>query len=191
VGSEATSAGAANSQSDSPQFDAENPVVRIETSQGAITLRLDAVRAPGTVQNFLNYARDGFYDNTLVHYVDPDKTVLAGGYSTDQRLKPARLPIRSEADNELKNVRGTVAMSREIDHMDSATSQFFINLADAPQRDHQGDSAEQFGYCVFGEVVEGLDVAQRISNSATTKLPGDLSNTPDPPVRIDSVRIVR
>jgi cyclophilin family peptidyl-prolyl cis-trans isomerase len=173
------------------QFDREHPVVRIETNQGSITVRLDAVRAPGTVRNFLTYAREGFYDNTLVHYVDPGKMILAGGYGADRQLKRPRISIRNEAHNGLKNLRGTIAMARDQSEIDNATSQFFINLADAPQRDHQGDTAEKYGYCVFGEVTDGLDVADRISQSATTNLGGDLIKTPEPPVVVSSVRVVR
>jgi cyclophilin family peptidyl-prolyl cis-trans isomerase len=173
------------------QVDHEQPVVRIETSQGAITVRLDAVNAPGTVRNFLDYANEGFYDNTLVHYVDPGNMLVAGGYSADRQPKSTRLPIRNEAHNGLKNVRGTVAMTRAPDLIDSATSQFFINLSDAPQRDHQGTTAEQYGYCVFGEVIEGLDVAQQISQSSTASLDGDFAQTPQPAVVVQSVRLVR
>jgi cyclophilin family peptidyl-prolyl cis-trans isomerase len=179
------------STSPAPHFDRERPVVRIETNVGAITVQLDAVESPGTVRNFLSYARDGFYDNTLVHYVDPGNLLVAGGYSTDRQPKPARLPIRNEAHNGLKNLRGTIAMTRIPERVDSATSQFFINLKDAPQRDHQSDAAEDYGYCVFGEVIEGLEIAERISQAATTDLGGDLAQTPDPQVAILSVRVVR
>lgn len=168
----------------------QRPVVRIETNLGAITLKLDGVNAPGTVRNFLNYATEGFYDNTLVHYVAPGKMLVAGGYTADRQPKPARTSIRNEAHNGLKNVRGTIAMTRDPALIDSATSQFFINLADAPQRDHQGDTADQYGYCVFGQVTDGLDVADKIAQSPTTTLSGDLQQTPDPPVVITSVRVV-
>ncbi len=172
-------------------IDRAHPVVRIETSVGGITIRLDAVHAPGTVRNFLNYTNSSFYDNTLVHYVDPGKMIVAGGYTADRAPKPPRPSIRNEAHNGLKNVRGTIAMARDQSLIDSATSQFFINLVDAPQRDHQGDTADQYGYCVFGEVIEGLDIAQRISQSPTTNLGGDLLQTPDPPVVVTSIRVIR
>jgi cyclophilin family peptidyl-prolyl cis-trans isomerase len=188
---DAASVDDATSSSTTPEFDREHPVVRIETSQGAITVRLDAVRAPGTVRNFLNYANEGYYDNTLVHYVDPEKMILAGGYTADRQPKAPRTEIRNEAHNGLKNVRGTVAMTRDPAFIDSAGSQFFINLSDAPHRDHQGDTPDTYGYCVFGEVIEGLDVADRISRAPTTSLGGDLIQTPDPPVVISSVRVVR
>jgi cyclophilin family peptidyl-prolyl cis-trans isomerase len=156
-----------------------------------MAVRLDAVRAPGTVRNFLNYAGEGFYDNTIIHYVDPGEMILAGGYSAEHQAKPPRLPIRNEAHNGLKNTRGTIAMARDQSLIDNATSQFFINLADAPQRDHAGDTAEKYGYCVFGEVIEGLDIAERISQSPTTDLGGDLVKTPEPRVVIKSIRVVR
>jgi peptidyl-prolyl cis-trans isomerase A (cyclophilin A) len=169
----------------------KNPVVQIETSAGTITIRLDGVQAPGTVRNFLNYVNDGFYDNTLFHYVDPGKMIVAGGYSADRKPKPPRTPIRNEAHNGLKNVRGTIAMARDQSHIDGATSQFFINLVDAPQRDHTGDKPDTYGYCVFGEVTSGLDVADQISKAPTTNLAGDLVQTPNPPVVVKSIRVVQ
>ena len=192
-GTKSTGNGSATStsQPERKKIDLEHPVVRIETSAGTITLRLDGIRARGTVRNFLDYANDKFYDNTLVHFVEPGKMIVAGGYSTDRTFKPARTPIRNEAHNGLKNVRGTIAMARDQSLIDSATSQFFINLADAPQRDHAGDSPEKYGYCVFGEITEGLDVAERISQAPTADQGGDLAQTPDPPVSIKSIRVVQ
>jgi cyclophilin family peptidyl-prolyl cis-trans isomerase len=181
--------GGVTSKSSAKEIDLAHPTVRLETNQGAITIRLDAVRAPGTVRNFLNYANSGFYDDTIVHHVDPGQMIAAGGYTTDRSLKPPRSPIRNEAHNGLKNLRGTVAMARDRSLIDSATSQFFINLIDAPQCDYEGDTAEKYGYCVFGEVTEGLDIAQRISQSPTIDLGGGLVQTPDPPVVITSVRV--
>ena len=171
--------------------DQEKPVVEIDTSAGSITVRLDGVRAPGTVRNFLNYANDGFYENTLVHYVDAGKMLVAGRYSADRKPKPTRTPIRNEAHNGVKNVRGTIAMARDASLIDSATTQFFINLVDAPQRDHTGDTPANYGYCVFGEVTDGLDVAEKISQSPTTDAGGDLAQTPDPAVVIKSIHMVR
>ncbi len=173
------------------KIDAEHPEVLLDTNLGKITIRLDAVKAPGTARNFLYYVGEGFYDNTLVHYVDPGKMVLAGGYAADHKPKQGRGPIRNEAHNGLKNFRGTVAMTRDPSLIDSATSQFFINLADAPQRDHQGDTADQYGYCVFGEVIEGLEAAEKISQAPTTDLGGDLVKTPEPTIVITSARIIK
>lgn len=171
--------------------DLEHPVVRIETSAGPITLKLDAVRAPGTTRNFLNYVDEKFYDNSLVHFVDPGAMIVAGGYAADRSPKPARAAIRNEAHNGVKNTRGTIAMARDRAVIDSSTSQFFINLADAPNRDYAGDTPEQYGYCVFGEVTEGLDVADKISKSSTANQGGDLVQTPDPPVVIKTMRVVQ
>src|SRR4051794_21412184 len=172
-------------------YDLKKPVVEIDTTLGKITVSLEGMLARGTVRNFLNYANGGFYDDTLVHYVDPGKMILAGGYTVDHKLKPTTTPIRNEAHNGLKNVRGTIAMARDAALIDSATSQFFINLVDAPQRDHKADSPDDYGYCVFGQVTEGLDVAEKISNAATENLGGDLARTPNPPVVIRSIRAVR
>jgi cyclophilin family peptidyl-prolyl cis-trans isomerase len=172
-------------------INSKNPVVRIDTSSGPITLTLNGIESPGTVSNFVNYATEGFYDNTIIHYVAPGQMIVAGGYTSDRQPKPARTPIRNEAHNGLKNVRGTIAMARDPSHIDSATSQFFINLADAPQRDHLGDAPNQYGYCVFGQVTDGLDTADKISQAPTTNLSGDLAQTPDPPVIIKSIRVIQ
>jgi len=172
------------------RIDLERPVVRIQTNRGAIVVELDAVRAPGTVRNFLNYVTEGFYDGTLFHFVASSQMIVGGGYTGEYKFKPARTPIRNEAHNGLKNVRGTVAMARDAALIDSASSQFFINLADAPQLDHTGDSADKYGYCVFGKVTDGLDVADRISQSPTQEMGGDLIQAPDPPVVIESIRVV-
>jgi cyclophilin family peptidyl-prolyl cis-trans isomerase len=172
--------------------DLKRPIVQIDTSAGTITLQLDGIQAPGTVRNFLNYANEGFYDNTLVHFVEPGKMIVAGGYAADRSRKSnARTPIRNEAHNGLKNRRGTIAMARDASLIDSATSQFFINLADAPQRDHTGNQPTDYGYCVFGEVTEGLDVAEKISKSTTTNAGGDLAQLPEPAVEIKSIRVVK
>jgi peptidyl-prolyl cis-trans isomerase B (cyclophilin B) len=184
-------AGKSLAPSDPTSFDLRQPVVRIETSAGPITVQLDAVEAPGTVRNFLDYVNEGFYDNSLIHFADPDKMIVAGGYATDRSPKSVRPPIRNEAHNGLKNTRGTIAMARDRSLIDSATSQFFINLADAPQRDHKGDQAADYGYCVFGKVIEGLGVAEQISKSPTENGGGDLIQVPQPPVVIKSIRLVR
>jgi cyclophilin family peptidyl-prolyl cis-trans isomerase len=191
AGSPAGSTAATGAPAAPKQIDYEHPVVRIDTSQGSVTLRLDAVRAPGTVRNFLSYANGGFYDNTIVHYVEPGRMIVAGGYTIERSLKSPRQAIRNEAHNGLKNLRGTIAMARDQALIDSATSQFFINLADAPQRDYQADTPEGYGYCVFGEVIEGLDVVERISQSPTADHGGDLVQTPEPPVVVTSIRVVR
>ncbi len=172
-------------------LDPQHPVIEIDTNLGAIRVRLDAVNARGTVRNFLNYVNDGFYADTLFHYVAADKMIVGGGYSVDSRLKVPGSTVRNEAHNGLKNVRGTIAMARDAAAgIDSATSQFFINLADAPTFDHRGEEAGEYGYCVFGEVVDGLEVAEKISRSATRDQGGELAQSPVPPVVIKSIRVV-
>lgn len=171
-------------------LDPEHPIVLIDTSVGKIRVRLDAVRAPATVWSFLNYVRDDFYTNTLVHYVDADKMILGGAYSVDGRPKVTGTTIRNEAHNGLKNVRGTIAMARDRSAgIDNATSQFFINLTDSPEYDHRGESVDEYGYCVFGEVIDGLEVADQISRSKTADRGGDLARIPDPPVIIKSIAV--
>jgi len=188
----ATAAAVSTTGRPQAEIDPEYPVVRIDTNRGAITVRLNAVAAPGTVRNFLNYLNDGFYKNTLIHYAAADTMIVGGGYSADGRLKPTLPPIRNEAHNGLKNTRGAIAMARDAAAgIDSATSQFFINLADAPSLDHRGESPEEYGYCVFGEVIDGLEVADQISRSPTRDLGGDLVRSPDPPVVIRSINYVR
>jgi cyclophilin family peptidyl-prolyl cis-trans isomerase len=170
----------------------EYPVVRLDTSLGAITVRLNAVKAPLTVRSFLNHVNDGFYTDTLIHYVDADTMILGGGYLADGQAKSPGPSIRNEAHNGLANLRGTIAMTRDVAAgIDSATSQFFINLVDSPTFDHRGETSEDYGYCVFGEVVEGLDVAERISRSPTRAGAGDLAQTPDPPVVVKSIQVIR
>jgi len=144
------------------------PEVRIETTKGDIYIRLNAEKAPVTVDNFLlNYVDQQFYDNTIFHYVDDGYMIAAGGYTTELRQKTARDGIPNEAGNGLKNVRGTIAMARYPDDAESANCQFFINLADNPSLDHKApDSAEAYGYCVFGEVTQGMDVVDSIANVA-------------------------
>jgi len=172
-------------------LDPLHPIVEIATSAGPIRVKLDADQTPGTVENFLGYAMRGFYDETLIHYVDADKMIVGGGYGVDLQLKPAGMTIRNEARSGRKNVRGTIAMARDAAAgIDTATSQFFINLVDSPNFDHRGDGPAEYGYCVFGEVVDGLDVADEISRAKTRDMGGDLVQTPDPPVVVKSVRIV-
>jgi cyclophilin family peptidyl-prolyl cis-trans isomerase len=139
------------------------PTVTLKTSLGELTIKLDPQAAPRTVNNFLSYVESGFYNQTIFHQVENGYIVLGGAYTTDLNERPGRYPIPNEADNGRKNLRGTVAMARQPDEIDSSTCQFFINLSDNPHLDHRGDSPEEYGYCVFGEVVEGLEVLEKIS----------------------------
>ncbi|MFN3532726.1 MAG: peptidylprolyl isomerase [Candidatus Brocadia sp.] len=144
-----------------------NPRVRLETNKGVIILELDSKAAPKTVENFLNYVHDGFYDGTIFHRVIKGFMVQGGGLTADMREKPTRAPITNEADNRLKNRRGTVAMARTMDPH-SATAQFFINTVDNAFLDHKGKTINGWGYCVFGKVVEGMNVVDVIENLTTT-----------------------
>ncbi len=138
-----------------------NPRVLIETSKGNITVELFANNAPITVQNFLTYVNSGFYDGVIFHRVIPGFMVQGGGMLPDMTEKPRGKPIQNEADNGLKNLRGTLAMARTGDPH-SAGSQFFINVADNYFLNHRGKSIEGWGYAVFGQVVEGMEVADAI-----------------------------
>ena len=138
------------------------PTVVLKTSLGELTVRLDAKRAPRTVNNFLHYVQSGHYNQTIFHQIEEGYVVLGGTYTADLTEKDNRYPIPNEANNGLKNVRGAIAMARQPDEIDSSTSQFFINLSDNPNLDHRGESPEEFGFCVFGEVIEGLEVLDRM-----------------------------
>ncbi len=163
------------------------PVVELNTSYGKIVMRLDTDHAPVTVRNFLSYVNAGHYDETVFHYVDPGAVILGGGFTPDLEPRDTSQPIRNEAHNGLKNRRGTVAMSRDFGRIDSATCQFFINLDDNPTFDHRSSDVEDYGYCVFGEVIEGMDVADQIGQAKLHDV-GDFSSTPVAPVVIQSAR---
>ena len=138
-----------------------NPRVLIETSKGNITIELFAGNAPLSTENFLKHVNAGFYDGTIFHRVIPGFMIQGGGMLPDMTEKPHGTPIRNEAGNGLKNLRGTLAMARTMEPH-SATSQFFINVADNSFLDHRGKSIEGWGYAVFGQVVDGMDVADAI-----------------------------
>ena len=143
------------------------PRVKLETNYGVMVLELDAQAAPKTVENFLTYARDGFYDGTIFHRVIAGFMIQGGGFTKDMKQKETNAPIQNEADNQLKNARGTIAMARTSDPH-SATGQFFINSVDNTFLDFKAKSAQGWGYCVFGKVVEGLEVVDKIEQAATT-----------------------
>jgi len=145
--------------------------VRLETNHGDIVIELDESRAPTTATNFLAYVEDGFYDGTLFHRVIDGFMVQGGGLLPGMRPKPAGSPIRNEANNGLRNVRGTVAMARTSDPH-SATAQFFVNVVDNAFLDFRSEDANGWGYCVFGQVVEGMDVVDRIKAVPTTARAG-------------------
>jgi cyclophilin family peptidyl-prolyl cis-trans isomerase len=168
------------------------PEVILKTTHGEIHLRLNAEKAPRTVDNFLaNYARRGFYDGTIVHYVQSGDMLIAGGFTADFEPKPTRAPIVNEATNGLLHKRGTIAMIRDPEYAQSATSQFFINLKDNAAFDHRGtETSEEYGYCVFGEVVSGMDVVDAIA-SAEVHDQGDFVSTPVTPIVIQAVEQVK
>jgi cyclophilin family peptidyl-prolyl cis-trans isomerase len=139
-----------------------NPRVLIETSKGNITVELFPSQAPQSSGNFLNYVNTGFYDGLVFHRVIPNFMIQAGGMTPDMEEKPKNAPIRNEADNGLKNLRGTLAMART-GEPHSASSQFFINVADNAFLNHRGKSFEGWGYAVFGQVVDGMDVVDAIA----------------------------
>ena len=181
--------GADSAKSQRPKLDHSHPVVQLRTTAGEILLQLDAEHAPVTVNNFLAYANSGHYDGTLFHDVDAG-IVLGGGYGTDLQEKPTDFAIRNEAHNGLTNMRGTVAMARRPDVIDSSTSMFFINLADNATLDHKGDEPEEYGYCVFGKVIEGIDVVEKIAKTPTRQV-GQFDRMPQERIAIQSIRRVR
>ena len=136
--------------------------VTFETTQGSFVLELDRSSAPGTVENFLRYVRDGFYRGTVFHRVIPGFMIQGGGYTKGFRERPTRAPVRNEADRTESNDRGTIAMARTRDPH-SATVQFFINVVDNDFLDHRDKTARGWGYTVFGRVVEGMDTVDRIA----------------------------
>jgi len=168
---------------------AESPRVRLETSMGGIVLALDAERAPRTVQNFLTYVRDGFYDGTIFHRVIDGFMIQGGGFTDAYARKQTRDPIRNESENGLANDRGTIAMART-SHPHSATSQFFINVADNEFLDHGARGAGSWGYAVFGRVVEGMDVVDRIRRTPTGPGGPFPKDVPATPVLIHSASVV-
>ena len=163
-----------------------NDIVIMTTSKGVIKIQLDAAKAPLTVQNFLAYVDEGHYDGTLFHRVINNFMIQGGGFDQNMRQKPTRAPIKNEAMNGLKNRRGTIAMARTM-VVDSATSQFFINVVDNAFLDFRAPTPQGFGYCVFGEVIEGMDVVDAIKGVPTGHVAG-MGDVPLTPVVIESVR---
>jgi cyclophilin family peptidyl-prolyl cis-trans isomerase len=169
------------------EMDDAHPTVVMRTSLGEMTIELDVEHAPITVQNFLDYANSKRYDGTIFHQVDAGYMALGGGYDRELHPQRAEFGIRNEAHNGQKNVRGTIAMAREADAIDSATNQFFLNLADNSQLDHKDRTPAGYGYCVFGRVTAGEDVLDRISAVAVSTRE-DFASMPVEPVVIESIR---
>ena len=162
-----------------------NPVVVVSTSMGDITLELFKDKAPVSVQNFLQYAADGFYENTIFHRVKAGYVVQGGGFTPEMVEKATRPPILNEATNGLRNARATVAMART-QALRSATSQFYINLAANTQLDHRGYAPDDFGYAVFGRVLSGMDVVDRIAQTPVASA-GPHDDVPVTPVVIKGI----
>ncbi len=164
-----------------PACAASAPRVALTTSLGTIVVQLDAQRAPKTVANFLRYVHEGFYAGTVFHRVIPGFMIQGGGFTATMQQKPTHAPIPLESESDLKNLRGTIAMARTMDP-NSATSQFFINLVDDPSLDYP--QPDGHGYAVFGQVVEGMNVVDRIARVATHNV-GPYANVPVTPVVIE------
>ncbi len=164
------------------------PSVEFQTSQGSFTVELYPEKAPKTVANFVQYVKDGFYDNTIFHRVINRFMIQGGGFERDLTEKNTRAPIVNESNNGLLNELGTIAMARTADP-DSATAQFFVNLGDNQFLNYTSPDPEAIGYCVFGKVTSGLDVVQKIGLSATGNM-GRHSDVPIKPITIKSAKLI-
>ena len=167
---------------------AANPVIELVTNFGPVRIELFADKSPKTVENFLQYAKDRFYDGTIFHRVIPGFMVQGGGFTPDMEQKKAREPIANEAQNGLKNTIGTLAMART-PNPHSASAQFFINVADNDFLNFTSPTQQGFGYCVFGRVTQGMEVVNKIV-AVPTGNRGGHQNVPTKPVVIQSVRVV-
>jgi len=164
------------------------PVVEMRTNVGTLALELYPDKAPKTVDNFLSYVRGGFYDGTIFHRVVPGFVIQGGGFSADMTKKDTEPPIENEADNGLLNLRGAICMARTNDPQ-SATSQFFINIKDNPSLDFRERSSRGWGYAVFGKLIEGLEVLDKIEAAPTTSRDGH-QDVPVDAIVIESARII-
>jgi peptidyl-prolyl cis-trans isomerase B (cyclophilin B) len=158
------------------------------TTVGPITIELDADSAPKTVENFLSYVAGGFYDDTIFHRVIDNFMIQGGGFTADMEQKSTQAPIENEANNGLKNQRGTIAMARTQDPH-SATAQFFINVQDNDFLNHTGENMQGWGYAVFGKVTDGEDVLDKIRGVQTGSQAGH-QDVPVEPIIIESVAII-
>jgi len=166
--------------------ESKNVQIVIDTSMGAVTAELYPAKAPLTVSNMLAYIDAKFYDATIFHRVIDGFMIQGGGFTRDMIQKKTQAPVRNEADNGLRNERGTLAMARTM-IVDSATSQFFINLIDNNFLDFKSKTDAGWGYCVFGKVVDGMDVVDKIAK-ARTDMSGRFQNVPVEPIVINSIR---
>lgn len=163
-------------------------MILLKTNFGDITLELNHEKAPNTAKNFENYVKDGFYDGLIFHRVISNFMIQGGGFDADMQQKAANAPIENEADNGLSNEVGSIAMARTMDPH-SASAQFFINVKDNGFLDHTAKTMEGWGYAVFGKVVEGMDVVEKIKAVPTTMKAGH-QDVPAEPVIIESATIV-
>ena len=162
--------------------------ILMTTTVGTMTLELDTDNAPKTVENFLSYVADGFYDGTIFHRVINNFMIQGGGFTADMEQKATQAPIENEANNGLKNARGTIAMARTQDPH-SATAQFFINVQDNDFLNHTGENIQGWGYAVFGKVTDGEDVLDKIRCVQTGSQAGH-QDVPDEPIIIESVTVI-
>lgn len=168
--------------------EAKNPEVVMETSLGKVKIELFETEAPLSVKNFLEYVGSGFYNGTIFHRVIPGFMIQGGGFTPDRKQKATNSPIKNEAANGLKNDRGTIAMARTA-APDSATSQFFINVVNNNMLNRP--NPDGFGYAVFGKVIEGMDVVDKIVNVKTMTVNMVFQNYPETPVMIKSIKILK
>jgi cyclophilin family peptidyl-prolyl cis-trans isomerase len=172
-----------------PKMNEPAPQVKLETNLGDIILKLDSARAPATVENFLTYVREGHYDGTIFHRVIPNFMAQGGGYTEDFKHRSTHKAIKNEADNGLKNKRGTIAMARTSDPH-SATSQFFINFVDNAFLDYKSSTPQGWGYAVFGEVTEGMDVVDKMAKIPTGSGGPMASDVPKTPIILEKATVV-
>ncbi len=171
-------------------YDDARPAVLIRTSLGEISVDLDVEHAPIAVDNFLAYVGRRHYDGTIFHQVEAGYMALGGGFDADLKPRRPEFSIRNEAHHGVKNLRGTLAMARAPDEIDSATNQFFFNLADNPNLDHRDRTPGGYGYCAFGKITSGDDVLEKISATSVADQP-DFPQMPTTPIVIESIRRVR
>lgn len=162
----------------------ENPIIVMETSAGNIKIELYPEKAPETVKNFLSYVDKGHYNGTIFHRVIDGFMIQGGGFTKDMTQKPTEKPIKNEAENGLKNERGTIAMARTMD-INSATAQFFINVVDNRMLNFTSKTSQGYGYCVFGKVIDGMDVVDKIKKVETGSKQGH-QNVP-----LESIEIIK
>ena len=168
---------------------AEKPLIKLKTNMGDIVLELNSEKAPQSVENFLTYVREGYYDGTIFHRVIDGFMIQGGGFTEDLRKKATRSPIKNEANNGLKNDRGTVAMART-NEPHSATAQFFINVVDNDFLNYRSPTPNGWGYAVFGKVVEGMEVVDKIRAVATGPSGPFSQDVPKSPVIIEKASLL-